>query len=315
MDITEQEIKGVLHRYGIGKLLSFERIKSGFANINYRIDTGKGSFLYRICIQQEDKYIHYELGLMEALREIKFPTAYPVERLDDSFISNSPSGPVVVYDYIAGNEPLLNPVTVHEIGTAVAKLNRLEAWQPLEKKNAVHLDNALDLMRRFNSARYAYPDVFESFSRHVDFVADPIRKEVPRGLVHGDVFPDNTLFKGDRLLAIVDFEEACVDNLLFDIGMTINGFCFQKNQPDFNLISVFLESYHRNRKITDDEYGLIFYYILWGAVGMASWHLEHLVKKENPGQLARVKELLARADFFRTNKDDITSKIFSIKQE
>ena len=54
--------------------------------------------------------------------------------------------------------------------------------------------------------------------------------KLPRCLVHGDLFPDNTMFKGNQLLAILDFEVICVENLLHELGTAIHGFCYVDNK-------------------------------------------------------------------------------------
>ena len=47
--------------------------------------------------------------------------------------------------------------------------------------------------------------------------------ELPRGLVHGDLFPDNLITCDDGELIAIDFEEACHYSLVFDIGMALVG--------------------------------------------------------------------------------------------
>lgn len=50
-----------------------------------------------------------------------------------------------------------------------------------------------------------------------------LHSDLPKGIVHGDVFSDNALFLNGRLVAIIDWEEVCEDSLLIDVGMTICG--------------------------------------------------------------------------------------------
>jgi homoserine kinase type II len=46
-----------------------------------------------------------------------------------------------------------------------------------------------------------------------------------RGLIHGDIFWDNLIFKKGTLTAVLDFEETCHYFLLFDLGMAAVGCC------------------------------------------------------------------------------------------
>ena len=80
--------------------------------------------------------------------------------------------------------------------------------------------------------------MFRFFVEEFEQLRDQIAVPLPGGLIHGDVFPDNTLFRaGGELVALLDFQDAGEDALLFDLAMTIHGFCFPeetwspKSQP------------------------------------------------------------------------------------
>jgi homoserine kinase type II len=54
----------------------------------------------------------------------------------------------------------------------------------------------------------------------------PALPAAPRGLVHGDLFADNVLWIGDRVSAVLDWEMSCVDPLAYDLGVTVNAWCY-----------------------------------------------------------------------------------------
>jgi homoserine kinase type II len=43
----------------------------------------------------------------------------------------------------------------------------------------------------------------------------------PRGLVHGDLFPDNVLWIGERISALLDWEMSCVEAFAYDLGVAL----------------------------------------------------------------------------------------------
>lgn len=295
------EINKVLSNYNLGEVEKFEILRDGFANINYKITTPKGNFLYRICKQQPLKFINYELNLLSELKKIEFPIAHPVQRNDGNYICETTEGMVVIYEFIEGEKPEKNIETAIEIAGAVARLNCFENWKQFPRKNVIHIDKCFKLIEKFDTARYKFSEIFNYFKKYTKILEGPLSVNIPKGIVHGDIFPDNTIFKDNKLLAIIDFEEACCDNLLFDVGMTINGFCFVDNKLNKELLNVFLKRYNQVRKMNEKEWELLPYYILWGAQGMLSWHLERLINKENHVQLLRVKELMSRAVSIREN--------------
>ena len=89
----------------------------------------------------------------------------------------------------------------------------------------------------------------------------------PKGLIHSDLFRDNTLFEGVELKGILDFYEMNQDELLFDIAITLNDFCTE--YPDVTLnedrAQAFLEAYETIRPLTLDEKSCLELYLAMAA--------------------------------------------------
>ncbi|MDA3790147.1 MAG: phosphotransferase, partial [Desulfobacula sp.] len=233
---------------------------------------------------------------------INFPTAYLIPKKDGSYICDSKDGKVLMYEFKEGSEPELNHQTTGQIAKCLARLNNFKGFEKYPRKNIIHIDYCFELIEQFKTAPFQYPEIYEYFEDQTEYLLKPVTEILPRGLIHGDVFPDNTIFKNGILSALIDFEEVCVDNLLMEIGMCINGFCFVNNTLDLSLMETFLCEYNKIRKITEKEWELLYYYIQWAAHGLLSWHLRHfLIYKKNPKQLARVNELMERVKKLRQN--------------
>ena len=299
------EINNVLANYAIGKAHYINEITSGFANTNFKISTQSGNYLMRFCNEQSLEMVKYEIDLMDTLRKKSFPTAYPILGTNGSFITQTENGNVVIYEFKEGEEPEQNHETVNEIATAIGTLNAIPEWKNHLKQNVVNIDDCLYLIDNFGKQPCQYPAIYKDFEALVHDLTDSLKVELPKGIIHADLFPDNTLFIGNKLNAIVDFEEANVDHLMFDVGMTINGFCFVNNQLNPGLFRTFIKKYNEIRSLNETEEELLKTYIVWGAVGMAYWHLRHLTQRAYNKQELRVRELLNRAaNVNRTIKND-----------
>lgn len=304
MKLNMEQIRKGCDQFNLSGLQSAAPLAGGFANQNYKIRTDQGDFLYRICLQQSKvEFIQWEIELLLALRQFDFPSAFMLASKKGDYLIDTDHGKVMIYEFKKGHEPLLNSNTVTEIARALARLNLFPDWDKFLRKNVINMDDCMDLIEKFNDAPMQYPEVYTYFEEQTLFLKGVVKKELPKGIIHGDCFPDNTIFKGDLLVAIIDFEEACVDHLLMEVGMAINGFCFIDNQMDPILMNTFLKEYNHIRPLTQDEIELLPYYIQWSAHGMISWHLRHyLIYKKNNKQVKRVMELMNRVMLLRKTR-------------
>ncbi len=292
--VTLQQTIGITSFYGLGEPVAIERLSSGYSNENYKLQTAKGTFLFRICREKDEKEILHEMKVLERLSEVKFPAAYPLKDREGKYIFHGSMGLITIFDFIEGHEPVISPETVQEAGRAVAQLNSFKDWQALERKNALSLDLCYRNIEGFGTSRYEHPGIFDYFREETEFLDGPLKEKLPRGLVHGDVFPDNTIFQGHKLAAILDFEEVCTDHFLYDVGVTINGFCFRENRLDPEIMDIFLRAYNTIRPLTEKENELLPYYIQWGAHAMIAWHLKHLLMNEDPRKKERLRYFMDR---------------------
>ena len=58
--------------------------------------------------------------------------------------------------------------------------------------------------------------------------------DLPAGVIHADLFPDNVFFLGEKLSGLIDFYFACNDLYAYDVATCLNAWCFEKDFS-FNL--------------------------------------------------------------------------------
>jgi len=297
---TEQDIKTILLNYDLGELVYYNNLSFGYANENFKLTTTKDEVLFRLCKQQTKKAIEKEIVLMKKLEQVNFPTAYPIADKDGNYIHQLNNHSCLIYQFIEGKQPKINPSTAGEIGSAAAKLSQIPVKDNYKKSNAITIENCLSIIKEFPEAKFQYPEIYEYFEEQTNFLIDYISQELPKGIIHGDYFPDNTLFIGNQLMAVIDFEEFAYDTLLFDLGMAINGFCFIKNELQDELMNELVHQYSSVRKLNLQENELLPYYIQWAAHGMLYWHLRNNMLYElNEIQVQRVMELMNRVKKLR----------------
>ena len=292
--------------YGFGEALSLRPLPEGYANTNYALETSTGTFLYRICRQKSALEITEELSVLEHLEARGFKAAFAIRRTDGSAVSSTPSGPVVLYQYIEGENPGLNPETVVEVARTLGELHRIEPPAGFDRLNFVQLKDSQELASRFGGdvhggAVHGDRTILGRFLEQTAILREMLGdEELPRGLIHADLFPENIIFQGGKLAAVIDFEECCIDSFLFDVGTAMNGFCFVDNRLEPELLGCFLREYDSTRGLEENEKQLLPAAIRWGAHGQICWHLDLLSARNYPRSIERAGELLTRLEALET---------------
>jgi homoserine kinase type II len=77
---------------------------------------------------------------------------------------------------------------------------------------------------------------------------------LPKGIIHGDLFPDNVKFKGTRLVGVLDFEAACRGKLIYDLATAVNALCFVDGRYRIDRFEALISGYESLRPLSLPEW-------------------------------------------------------------
>jgi homoserine kinase type II len=91
-------------------------------------------------------------------------------------------------------------------------------------------------------------------ARELDQLEAAWPRDLPRGVIHADLFPDNVFFDGPNLSGIIDFYFACTDLIAYDLAICLNAWCFEPDRQ-FNITKArqMLAAYRARRPFTAAE--------------------------------------------------------------
>jgi len=257
-DVAAEELAEFLKHYDIGELLSYKGIAEGVENSNFLLHSTAGYFiltLYEKRVAKGD--LPFFLGLMTHLASHGINCPQPVKSKSGEALSTLAGRPAAIINFLEGIWPR-KPSAAHcaGVGQALAKMHlagrdfgmtranalSVSGWRPLFDAAASRADELQHGLRAFIAAELD----------HLENNVWP--RNLPQGVIHADLFPDNVFFLGEQLSGIIDFTFACTDILAYDVAICLNAWCFESDYS-FNVTKAraFLNAYGRERKLSDAE--------------------------------------------------------------
>src|SRR4029450_9817306 len=107
---------------------------------------------------------------------------------------------------------------LENVGRALADLHSIGKSYKKGIDNRFSFERVADL---YSEVRGRLPSYFKRIVRtlddEVDYLPNYLETKLPKGLVDGGVFHDNLMVKGDKVIAVLDFEAASRGKFIFDL--------------------------------------------------------------------------------------------------
>ncbi len=229
-EVTAEELYTLLDGYDIGPLTAFKGIAEGVENSNYFLETGDGRFiltLYEKRVSAGD--LPFFLGLMEHLAQGGVSCPTPVHDREGHVLQTLAGKPAAIVTFLPGvslQKP--KPAYCGEVGAALARLHDAGSAFPLTRENALSLAGWAKLFASVGGvADKIAPGMSAQLAQALEALSRMWPEDLPRGVIHADLFPDNVLFLDDALSGVIDFYFACNDLFSYDLAICMNAWCFE----------------------------------------------------------------------------------------
>ncbi|MQB43904.1 homoserine kinase [Rhizobium sp. ICMP 5592] len=256
-DITEDDLKWFLTEYDVGTLLSYKGIAEGVENSNFLLHTSRDPLiltLYEKRVEKND--LPFFLGLMQHLASRGLSCPLPLPRQDGELLGHLSGRPAALISFLEGMW-LRKPEAKHcrEVGRALAAMHVAGEGFDIKRPNALSLAGWQGLWEKSETrADEVEPGLQDEIRGELEFLGSHWPKDLPDGVIHADLFPDNVFFLGDELSGLIDFYFACNDQLAYDVSICLNAWCFEKDGA-YNITKgmALLEGYQSVRPLSDAE--------------------------------------------------------------
>ena len=255
--VGADQLRAFLADYELGAPVACEGISEGVENSNFRLATERGRYILTIYEKRVDVAdLPFFLGLMEHLARHGLPCPLPVHGRDGQALRRLQGKPAAIVSLLEGRWP--RRITVERcgaLGEALATLHAATADFGMTRVNALSFDGWRSLFAGCGDrADSVEPGLAAEIAADLADLARLWPKDLPQGVIHADLFPDNVFFDGDRITGIIDFYFACNDLLAYDVAICINAWCFELD-GSFNLTKAraLLHGYRRRRSLSPAE--------------------------------------------------------------
>ena len=250
-----------LERYDLGNVISVAGIAEGVENSNYLLRTDRTNYILTLYEKRVDPTdLPFFLELMETLATAGMNCPLPIVARDGSVLQQLEGRPSAIFSFLDGTwSRFPNREKCYALGTALATMH-LEAGALSQ-----HRPNALGSLawQPLFSAVKGQADDFglgmaQQIQDRLDAIIESWPNNLPKGVIHADLFPNNVLFIGDKLTGLIDFYFACEDILAYDLGICLNSWCFEAD-GSFNLTKsrAILKAYDKVRPLSEAEFKAI----------------------------------------------------------
>ncbi|TMA52144.1 MAG: homoserine kinase [Deltaproteobacteria bacterium] len=257
-ELDRHELTEITEDYGLVRLLTSSGIPSGSVNTNYLLETARGRHLLRVDEVKGELEVKRELDLLLFLRKHGFPCPQPLADRKGRYYRETGGKCFSVYRYYDGHvvpSERLTTGQLESIGRALADLHTIC------KSYKKGIDNRFSFERVagvYGEVRGRLPSYFKRIVRtlddEVDYLHNYLEGKLPKGIIHGDLFVDNLILKGDKVIAMLDFEAACRGKFIFDLATAVNALCFADEQYHLKRFEALIAGYEGMRALSLAEW-------------------------------------------------------------
>ena len=236
-------------------------IAQGTVNSNFRVETDGGTVFLRVNEGKRREDVDYEGALLWHLAGRRFPTPQPLRTSSGTPYVQVAGHLCTVFPWVEGHHVPEGDITAahaDRLGELLARMHVVAADFPGLRRGIYTFERIVERVARLSRRAAGVAEVAAVLPLLEDEIAwlgaaRPVLTGLPLGTIHGDLFPDNLLWAGERLVAALDFEQASRGQLAYDLAVTLLANCWREGALVDGLAWSLLSGYQRVRELTLGE--------------------------------------------------------------
>jgi len=260
------ELQALLTALGLGRLLSTAEVADGVENSTYFIEVAAEAstaevprrFVLTLLEAGNRQQAAFSTALAQQLQQAGLPVPHLLSDTSGTALHRLSGKPALICARIEGAHPQqVTEAHCRSVGAFLGTMHTMGENFAISHFNLqglpwaqVTLDTLIaELPEKAQLSAGDQALLQEQIARYRKLCEHGAG--LPIGPVHADLFRDNTLFVGEELKAVIDFNSACTDYLLLDVAIAVNDWACKKNgELDPALVIALLDAYQQQRPLT-----------------------------------------------------------------
>ena len=256
--LAADDVRAILQSFGIGGYRAHFSIPVGTINTNLKVETDAGLLFLRVNEGKSLDDVTREAAIVAHVSARGVPTPAP---------RRAPAGQpfglwrdqiVSLFEWVPGralSRAHVTPAHAVAVGAALGTLHRSSADFP-DRRPGRYEPDEIDrrLARVVALGRPELAEAVAILKPEIERLARDRAPDLPTGIIHGDLFIDNVLFRDDgALAALIDFEQASWGRLAYDLAVTVLAFGFGRDDFRADIVRALVGAYVAERQPTGQE--------------------------------------------------------------
>ncbi len=232
-NLSKNNVITILSKYNLGGYKGHKKFKTGAVQETFLLETTNGKYVLKHYLNRSEKSALFEADLVRYLKKQKFPCPKIFPSKEGDLVTLLNQNPIILFEYMQG-EHITKPTYEQEkqLVKKVAELANIARDYKPSYKNArlnynIHTCEKLAKEKKDEIGDYNAKQKF-SWLRS-ELIKLELPESLPKGVCHCDFHFSNVLFKNNKFVSLIDFDDANFTYLAFDLVSLIEPF-----KPSFN---------------------------------------------------------------------------------
>jgi homoserine kinase type II len=221
--IGAEDLANIVAAFGVGTLVSAKGIAEGVENSNYLLETTRGRFIltiYEKRVNVED--LPFFIALLDHLAGKGCPVPRTMHDAKGVALQQWQGKSLALIEFLPGvSVTKASPEKARAVGAALGQVHAGVADFGLSRPNALGPDGWRALAAKCGGdLNKIAPDLKARVDAEIAFIDTYWPADLPRSVIHADLFPDNVLMLENAVSGLIDFYFACTDIRAWDLAIT-----------------------------------------------------------------------------------------------